>query len=166
MTFEEAKERTDYDFRTHNAIVGYKNEVLIPKSFPWWCDEAAVDGFAEWGIAVLELGWVDIELNVNAMCDDDGSGYINKPDITYFICVKGRVDENTTDWSDGGYLDDFGYVVNVDWEADNWMEQLEKDMFENLMKAVKEFDLKIDEPNWYGEDHYMDVFDRIHGVKR
>lgn len=34
-------------------------------------------------------------------------------------------------------------------------------MFENLMKAVKRFDIKIDEPNWKGENHAFDVFDRF-----
>lgn len=165
MNFNEAKERKDYDFRIHNAIVGYRKE-LIDRSFSWWCEEVENNGVAEWGIAVLEIGWVDIELNIGVMCNDDGTGYINKPDPVYFICVKGRPTSNETGWCDGGYLDNFGYVVNVDWSSDNWLEQLEKDMFDNLMKAVKEFNLKIDEPNWEGVEHEFDVFDRIHGIRR
>lgn len=160
MTFAEAKARADYKFR----LCGVNDFIhdLRTREFMNWTEYDKRDGYFNYGTAVLEIGYVDIELNINAMCESEAYGYINQPDPCYFVCIKGY----NNDWCDAGYLDDFGYEVSVNWWADDWVEQLERDMFENLMKAVKEFDLKIDEPNWTSYGHEFDVFDRIHGIVR
>lgn len=160
MTFAEAKARNDYKFRL-NGVQTFLHD-LKTGEFMNWTELDKRDGYFNYGMAVLEIGNVDIELNINAMCSDDGYDYINQPDPCYFACVKGY----NGDWCDAGYLDNFGYEVSVNWWADDWVEQLERDMFENLIKAVKEFDLKVDEPNWTEYGHEFDVFDRIHGVRR
>ena len=154
-----AKKSVDYIFRAE--LVEHCRNELIAGEFDAWDDyHSAKDGRFELGTALLELGWCDIELNINSAVDGHGR-FINKIAPAYFICLKGKTEEGDEDWSPAGYIDDFGYKVCVDWGADNWKEQLEKDMFENLMKAVKRFDIKIDEPNWEGEGHAFDVFDRL-----
>lgn len=163
MTHSEAKLRPDYSFRLSSGINGYRQEIIDDK-FSWWSDHET-DGVAEWGIAVLEVGHVDIELNLGAMCNEEGTGYINKPDLTYFLCVKGKDETGHPYWNDGGYLDGLGYEVCVNWRSDGWLTQLEADMFENLMMAVKELDLSIDEPNFTSITHQWDVFNKISGTK-
>ena len=160
MTFEEAKARPDYNF----TLCGVNDFIhdLKTGEFMNWTEYNKVDGYFNNGMAVLKIGYVDIELNIGAMCDDEGIEYINQPDPCYFVCVKGY----NGDWCDAGYLDDFGYEVNVNWYATDWAEQLERDMFENLMRAIKEFDLKVDEPNWTEDGHEFDTFDRINGIRR
>ena len=159
MKFKEAKARDDYKFK----LCGVNDFIhdLRTGEFMNWTEYDNIDGYFNYSQAVLEIGFVDIELNINAMCDDEGFGYENQPDPCYFVCVKGY----NGDWCEAGYLDDFGYEVSVNWAATNWVEQLERDMFESLMKAVKEFDLKIDEPNWNEPHHEFDVFDRIYGIR-
>jgi hypothetical protein len=152
--------RNEYKFICDR--VGSFRQELINGKFSAWDEYAEINGSFDYGVAVFEMGYVDIELNICAMCNEDGTGYVNKLDPAYFICVKGF----NGDWCDAGYLDDFGYVVNVDWAAEDWREQLKKDMFYNLMRAVKEFDLKIECPNWTEQGHEWDVFDRIHGIKK
>ena len=170
MTFAEAKARDDYKFRL-NGVQSFLHD-LRTGEFMNWTDFDKRDGYFNYGMAVLEIGNVDIELNINAMCSDDGCDYINAPDPCYFLCVKGTGTENLEVaiyfeyWNDAGYLDNFGYEVSVNWWADDWIEQLERDMFENLMKVVKEFDLKIDEYNFVGEEHQWDVFNKLHGTVR
>lgn len=170
MTFAEAKARDDYKFRL-NGVESFLHD-LRTGEFMNWTDADKRDGYFNYGMAVLEIGNVDIELNINAMCSDDGFDYINQPDPCYFMCVKGTGTEKLEVaiyyeyWNDAGYLDNFGYEVSVNWWADDWIEQLERDMFENLMKAVKEFDLKIDEYNFVGERHQWDVFNKLNGTVR
>ena len=161
MTFAEAKAKSDYKFRL-NGIQDYIH-TLKNNKFDDWSEYDEHYGFYEYGTAVLEIGYADIELNINTRPNANGTGYINKPYPCYFMCVKGF----NNGWCDAGYLDDIGdYPVCVNWAASDWVEQLERDMFENFMKAVREFDIKIDEPNWLDVGHEFDVFDRLHGIER
>ena len=80
--------------------------------------------------------------------------------------IKGTDNDGEELWGDGGYLDDFGYVVSVNWQSDDWAIELERDMFNNLMKAVQQFNINIDEPNFNGTSHSFDMFDKIHGIVR
>lgn len=173
MTFEEIKKRSDYRFVVQDWFIENNLEELRRGKFNFWTEWREKDGVHEGGLAFLECGWIDVELNISCDFDDNGKG-INKPVASYFCCVKGRyVDEEedddefrSTGWGNAGYLDDFGYEVNVDWKADNWKEQLERDMFIKLSMFMREFDLKFDEPNWRGIDAEFDVFDRIHGISK
>lgn len=95
------------------------------------------------GAAVLEIGYLDIELNIFSEAQvttlpekkDDLS-----PVLDYFVCVK---DEHG-DWVSDGYLE---HPVEVDWKAEDWKEQLERDMFETLDAYAQEKKYSYDGPN-------------------
>lgn len=136
MKFEEAKLRKDYKF-TADEIEIYIDQIRKQK----------LDGFEEngdgaRGIAVLEVGYVDIEVNMYSRAQvilradkDDMT-----PVIDYFCCIK----VNEEDWESDDYAD---YSLDVDWNTDNWKEQLEKDMFKALNMYVNANDLSYDKPN-------------------
>lgn len=165
MTKKEAKKRSDYKFWI-NTAEGFRKQ-LIDGSFDYWDEYDAEDGVFEKGAAVLELGWVDIELNLSAAWCDKHECYVNKIMPSYFICVKGKRSSSTTEWSPAGYLDDSRYKVSVDWSNEKWEKKLENDMLKNLMKAIDQFNLNTDGPNWKweGDEHDMDVFNRINENK-
>ena len=95
------------------------------------------------GAAMLEIGYLDIELNIFSEAQvttlpekkDDLS-----PVLDYFVCVK---DEHG-DWVNDGYLE---HPVAVDWNAEDWKEQLEQDMFGALDIYAKEKGYSYDGPN-------------------
>lgn len=103
------------------------------------------DGERYIGVAVLEIGYIDIEVNV--MTEEQVSRKPHPGDktpvIDYFICLK------NDKWESEGYLD---YNIQVDWNADDWKEQLEKDMFQALDEYVKKHGFHYDQPN-YGWMH-------------
>ena len=159
MTIRKAKKRNDYLFYAESTE--YFRDELIAGEYDFWDEyHSAKEGTFNRGAAYLELGWCDIELNINCAVDESGR-YINKVVPAYFICVKGKPETGGEEWRPVGYIDDIGNTVKVDWAADDWKEQLEKDMLENLMIAAKRLDLKIDEPNWEDESHAFDAFDRL-----
>ena len=136
----------------------------------WWLDQINSGKFSEYdsvngefiyGVAVLEYDWIDIELNLSTESDPDGDGYTEKMIPSYFCCVKGIDDNGSAYWSDAGYLDDFGFDVDVYFLLDDWKEQLQADMEKKLKAFAEQFDLKYDEPNWRGSKHDLDVFYRI-----
>ena len=137
MTFEEAKQRNDYKF----ILNGIENII---------CDirKRRLDGFTAYteglrGAVVMEVGYVDIEVNIYSEAQittlkekkDDLT-----PVIDYFVCVKSLDEE----WVSDGYIGD---SVKVDWNSDDWEEQLERDMFESLDKYVKEKGYHYDRGN-------------------
>lgn len=65
---------------------------------------------------------------------------IKRPIIDYFACIK--CGDNEDDWRSDDYVD---HDINVNWESENWAEQLERDMFEALDKYVAD--------NGYSYDH-------------
>lgn len=78
-------------------------------------------------IAILENGYVDIEVNF----------YINEdfePVIDFFVCCK--YGDTECDWySDDWYIDITNDdSIKTDFNKDDWKEQLEKEMFEKLSK--------------------------------
>lgn len=158
MTLKEARKRADYRFWT-NTIEELRHQIIKGEFF-YFDDYDEKNGVFEIGTACLEIGCVDIELNVCSDGDDDK--YFDKPTTSYFLCVKG-IENGDLSWGQGGYLDDFGIDVDVDWTDPEWRKNLERDMFEKLMAAVEMFDLKVDEPNWIGDE--FAVFDRIHGIE-
>ena len=137
MKFSEAKQRNDYKF-TLNEI-----EDLIEDIRNNYMKNLYENGDGYRGAAVLELGYVDVEVNIyteeQIARSDDRVG--NKtPVIDYFTCLKHG--DNKDDWESDCYLD---YNLNVDWNADNWREQLERDMFAALDMYVT--------VNGYSYDH-------------
>lgn len=127
MTFEEAKQRNDYKFRLNgieNLIDDIRNncmEGLYPENDPYLSK------------AVLEIGYMDVEVNIYAYCQcyEKADPEDKRPVIDYFICIK--TGDSDYDWDLGEYLE---RDVRVGWDADDWAEQLERDMFEALDEYV------------------------------
>ena len=85
------------------------------------------------GIAVLEVGHLDIELNINALESEQKSIEEATPLLDYFICQRFGSDRN--DWDSLGYADEWigkDGEANVDWSAENWEELLFADMLSSL----------------------------------
>lgn len=140
MTFEEAKKRTDYKF-TLNGI-----EDLIEDIRNHWMKSMIENGDPYRGCAVLEIGYVDVEVNLHTKeqvaIHDDQLGD-KTPVISYFTCKK--YGSGSNDWTSDRYLDE--YEVQVDWKASDWKEQLERDMFAALDRYVEKEQLSYDHPN-------------------
>lgn len=137
MTFEEARQRKDYKFSLNGV------EELINDIRNNYLKDFEEDGDGCRGAAVLEIGYVDVELNIYTVgqCWYPGRDPEDKtPNLSYFTCLKHG--ESSDDWSSDDVLD---YKINVDWNADNWKEQLETDMFKALNGYV--------ENNGYSYDH-------------
>jgi hypothetical protein len=87
------------------------------------------------GIAMLELGYLDIELNIHTV--EEASEYLEEatPVCDYFICVKCGDTDDPWEWESFGYADDYigdaGHA-HVDWAAENWEELLFADMLKSL----------------------------------
>lgn len=116
----------------------------------YWIEEIR-KGFTDspsayvWGIAILEIGNFDIELNITSAEENriDINGEVfYKFDIDYYICTKAADCDGFKDWFDIGYLDG---KPNVDWNAENWRDQLERDMVNALCEFMKENDFDFDE---------------------
>ena len=139
MNFSEAKQRNDYKF-TLNEI-----ENLIEDIRSNCMKNLHENGDGYRGAAILEIGYVDVEVNIytEEQLDRSGSQVWNKaPVIDYFTCLKHG--DSKDDWESDCYLD---YSLNVDWNADNWREQLEIDMFTALDMYVKENNYSYDHAN-------------------
>lgn len=86
------------------------------------------------GIAMLELGYLDIELNINSLEEEEDDIEEATPTLDYFICVKHGDDRD--DWESYGYADDYigdAGQAHVDWAAENWKELLFADMLNSLV---------------------------------
>lgn len=131
MTFEEARQRPDYCFRLNGIqllIRNIREEHL----------EIDLDNGPLIGEAILEIGYVDIEVNISVLGMFGGMP-VYKPIIEYFMCFK---IEN--DWESIGYI---GTEADVDWWSNRWKEELEEDMFLALNEYVESAGLSYDEPN-------------------
>jgi hypothetical protein len=96
------------------------------------------------GEAMLELGHLDIELNINCLEDEDDHIEEATPTLDYFVCVK--YGEDRDDWESYGYADDYigdAGQAHVDWSAENWEEQL----FADMVKALGLFVAEVNKPN-------------------
>lgn len=136
MTLEQAKLRNDYKFNTDEIerdLTEIRNNYM---------ESLYENGDPIRGAAVLEIGHVDIEVNISTyeQCGIEDKGKI--PMIDYFACLKrGETDDS---WDSDGYLD---YSINVNWNACDWKEQLEKDMFCALDMYVQKNGYSYDKPN-------------------
>lgn len=87
------------------------------------------------GIAVLELGYLDIELNINTLDRECNDLEETAPLCDYFICTK--YGDGRDEWESFGYADDFigdAGTAHVDWSAENWEELLFSDMLQALCR--------------------------------
>lgn len=91
------------------------------------------------GMAVLELGHVDVELNINLMEDIEGAEE-GTPCLDYFICAK--YGDGDRDWDSFGYADEYipseFATAHVNWGAENWKELL----FSDMLRALSLFVMK------------------------
>ena len=144
MNFAEAKARPDYKFSpVDNHTLQQIRDGCMEHMNP--------EGDPIWGAAVLEIGYIDIELNITAPCIFDEPPPKNQtPVLEYFCCIKHG--NHQDDWYSLGYLDDLiagnpNTHVDVDWNTDNWQEQLEQDMFQSLDWFCDVKGFSYDHPN-------------------
>lgn len=135
MTFEEAKKRPDYKF----VLNGIENDIEDIRNN--YMKSLYEYGDPERGIAILEIGYVDIEVNLMTYEQVGEHPGDKRPIINYFSCIK--YGDNDNDWRSDDYVDH----DNVNWESDNWAEQLERDMFEALNKYVVQKGYSYDHAN-------------------
>lgn len=133
IMFDEAKQRKDYCFSLNEmwaVIDGLRNNRM---------ENMEENGDPYRGCAALEVGYVAIELNVytEEQCGNTAGG--KKPRISYYVCVK-----NQKEWRSDTCLD---VPVNVDWNSDNWVRQLEEDMFCALNDYVSKKRYSYDHAN-------------------
>ena len=152
MTFEEAKRDSNYEF-VCDTLELYLDE--IRRNEFKYHDE--IDGEHICGVAKLEIGCIDIEVNLENENYDINDRPMNDVAVEYFICAKGRCDNGKEAWTSLGYLDN--YKVDVNFHRDDWKEQLERDMFQKLNTIVKLFNLKYDEYNFMSDEEEQELFD-------
>lgn len=138
MTFEQAKQRSDYKF--HCKLVDYylqeirNGKVNIPGNYAW-------------GIAGIQFnGWMN-ELNFTPMDYEDPLPEEERERddtvcLDYFWLCE---DENYSGWRSIGYAEPDEYPVEVDWTREDWPEQLERDMFEKLQKFIEKEGCRYDD---------------------
>lgn len=122
MTLEQMKRRDDYCFR----LTGI--ETLVPAIRKKHMDMLLAYSEPVRGAAVLQIGYVDIEVNVFSVAQisdrkEDRNNLL--PVIDYFVCVG----HSNGEWEPDGYLN---REVKVDWNSPDWKTQLERDMFSAL----------------------------------
>ena len=136
MTFEEAKKRPDYKF----VLNGIESDIEDIRNN--YMKRLYENGDPERGIAILEIGYVDIEVNLMTYEPVGEHPGDKRPIINYFSCIK--CGDNEDDWRSDDYVD---HDINVNWVLDNWAEQLERDMFEALNKYVVQKGYSYDHAN-------------------
>lgn len=109
MTFEEAKKRPDYKF----ALNGIENDIEDIRNN--YMKSLYEYGDPERGIAILEIGYIDIEVNLMTYEQVGKHPGDKRPIINYFSCIK--CGDNEDDWRSDDYVD---HDINVDWKSDNW----------------------------------------------
>lgn len=139
LTFEQAKKRKDYSF-TLNELPS-----LIDDLRHGYMSATCENGDPYRGAAVLEIGHVDVELNITTYEQTGtitGFSEDKRPILGYFVCIKQG--ERDNDWVSDNYIDN---DIHINWHADDWQEVLEKDMFLALNEYVIKHHLSYDEPN-------------------
>lgn len=139
MDLKTAKARGDYRF-TLNGVEHPQVLTDLRKG-----SMGSLSGAAEpyIGAAVLEVGYLDIELNIFSKAQVTTRGEKARdlsPVLDYFVCGK----DKQGDWVNDGYLE---RPVTVDWNAANWQEQLEADLFAALDAYATAKGYTYDGPN-------------------
>lgn len=125
---------------TETIFNSYISNDLLQELRNEWLESFYMNGDPIRGAAVLEKGYVDLELNIYSFeqCGKDGK----KPILGYFCCIKHGETDDT--WESYDYIED---PVEVDWNANNWKELLKNDMGKKLEKFVEIKGFHFDEPN-------------------
>ena len=100
------------------------------------------------GLAILEDGYVDIELNI---CENYSSWENGKEiEPAYYICQKCVAADMFEFWEDVGYADEILPIdecyPNIDWTGD-YKKQLREDMERVLKLYIEKAGLYFDKPN-------------------
>ena len=153
ITLEEAKSRPDYLFS--EEMESYLEEIRAGR-----LDGFVANGDGWRGIAVLQLGPVDIEVNMHsaAQVADGADEDDMRPIISYFNCViVEREADNTPRWESDNYLD---AAVEVDWSSEEWRNLLEQDMFKKLCYYVEKNRFSFDSETATSTKYWLeDIFD-------
>lgn len=153
-TAEALKARPDYKFSINGL------DYLIPEIRRGVFDSFDPEnGRFDNGVATLEVGYLSLDVNVTSCEIHDGDEYLNKPVVSYFLYVKG-IDKGKKVWGDGGYMDDVGFITEVDFNCDDWKEQLEADMVTKLIAIAEEYKLHFNTMNFFDGDTFC-VMDKI-----
>ena len=141
MDFQTAKRTPGYRYRgmserVRDQIVAGKMDMLYGAQEPIIAE------------AMLEIGYLDLELNITTpeiSSREPADGDIT-PIVEYFCCAK-----DSYDWWMDGYIadniDSENCKVNVDFAADDWQEQLERDMFDTLVWYAEQCGFSFNKPN-------------------
>lgn len=91
------------------------------------------------GVCVLEYENIDIELNLSINLQ-------GKIFADYFVCVRWSEVDAPGSWDSDDYVYDWvpDGECSVDWNADNWVDLLQKDMQEKLEAYINVRDYDID----------------------
>lgn len=135
ITLEEAKRRDDYVFSAAEL------EPIVPELRKNWLESFSENGDPLRGCAVLEIGFIDVEVNIYSK-EQEGKSGDKTPDIGYFCCI--RTSNDDASWVSDDYID---YKPSVDWNSDDWKEQLEQDMFKALSMYAKKRCYNFNKPN-------------------
>lgn len=138
LTFDQARKRKDYSF-TLNELPS-----LIDDLQKDYMSATCENGDPYRGVAVLEVGYVDVELNITTyeQCGRSVTENDKRPILGYFVCIKQGEQED--DWVSDDYID---YEIQINWHDSNWQKNLERDMFFALNDYVVNHHLSYDEPN-------------------
>ena len=159
-TAEALKARPDYKFNIYGL------DVLIPEIRRGSFDDFDFEcGRFELGVASCTVGSLSLEINVTSCGDRDTDKYVNVPVVSYFLCVRGRNEYNDYVWGDGGYMDDHGFETEVDFNRDDWKEQLEADMITKLITIKECYWLTFDGANFRRGDTFL-VMDMINKTEK
>ena len=90
-----------------------------------------IEGCGIWGVAVYEVGYADIELNITH--EDDNLF------AEYFVCLKG----DDGDWHSWGYIDRYSAI---DWSSPDWEAMLRHEMEKELFRFIDEQGYDITTP--------------------
>ena len=140
LTFDEAKKRKDYSFTLYGI------EGIIEDIRKGWLDNFLENGCGILGAAMLQIGYVDAEVNIfsEEQVSRDPDCHEKTPVIDYFVCANSGEKNSDDGWYNLGYME---RKVNVDWHSESWPELLERDMFEALKEYVEKNNLHYDMPN-------------------
>lgn len=139
MTKQELKARDDFRFKDVEIEDYWLRQIRAVK-----LDHA---GDYKWGAAYLEIGNVDIEVNITSKLYMSEKWILEPtdiPDIAYFICVRCKEDQlrGFDDWYQVGYME---RKPKVDWNSEEWKQQLKEDMLDALIECVEKCGFNYDE---------------------
>lgn len=112
----------------------------------------AIDNSGIWGVALLELPYADIEVNITHFdSDEDGAPIPDSIMAEYFVCLKAADGE----WMSYGYLN---REAQVDFSRPDWEQELKRDMYDTLCSFADEEGWDLSTPFTEAEAFGGEVF--------